>query len=317
MNKKVMAVFASICVVLSQYSYAGNAAVKNNTINTPSLAIIDTGLDTSLPIFSGKIIQEVCLIGWSTCPNGSGYQEGAGASVVDKRLISTPRFAHGTQMASIAINTNPNMNIVFIRIVGHTSDLREQIVPDSTIESALNWVANNKDKYNIKAVSMAQGTLAKNSKSLDYCYKASNVDLAVNKLLALGVPSFFSAGNNFNYTQINWPACIPAAISVSATDKGGWINNYTNYDKALTDIFALGETNATSPGGKVSKVSGTSVSVSIAAANWVKLTTAKPALSYSELYSLVLKTAGETKGSTTSKIPLVKARFDIEKAING
>ena len=309
-----MAVFASLSIALSQYSYAGNAAVKNNTINTPSLAIIDTGLDTSLPIFSGKIIQEVCLIGWSTCPNGSGYQEGAGASVVDNRIVSTPRFAHGTQMASIAINANPNMSIVFIRIVGNTSDLREQIVPDSAIESALNWVATNKDKYNIKAVSMAQGSMSRHSKSLDYCPKISTVDSAVNKLSALGVPTFFSAGNNFNYKQINWPACISAAIAVSATDQRGGINNYTNYDKALTDIFALGETNASFPGGKISRVSGTSVSVTIAAANWVKLATSKPLLSYSELYSLVLKTAGETKGS---KIPAVKARFDIDQALNG
>lgn len=314
MNKKIMAVFASLSIALSQYSYAGNAAVKNNTINTPSLAIIDTGLDTSLPIFSGKIIQEVCLIGWSTCPNGSGYQEGAGASVVDNRIVSTPRFAHGTQMASIAINANPNMSIVFIRIVGNTSDLREQIVPDSAIESALNWVATNKDKYNIKAVSMAQGSMSRHSKSLDYCPKISTVDSAVNKLSALGVPTFFSAGNNFNYKQINWPACIPTAIAVSATDQRGGINNYTNYDKALTDIFALGETNASFPGGKISRVSGTSVSVTIAAANWVKLATSKPLLSYSELYSLVLKTAGETKGS---KIPAVKARFDIDQALNG
>ena len=309
-----MAVFASLSIALSQYSYAGNAAVKNNTITTPSLAIIDTGLDTSLPIFSGKIIQEVCLIGWSTCPNGSGYQEGAGASVVDKRIISNPRFAHGTQMASIAINANTNMNIVFIRIVGNTLDLREQIVPDSAIESALNWVATNKDKYNIKAVSMAQGSMSRHLKSLDYCPKISTVDLAVNNLSALGVPTFFSAGNNFNYKQINWPACIPTAIAVSATDQRGGINNYTNYDKALTDIFALGETNASSPGGKISRVSGTSVSVTIAAANWVKLATSKPLLSYSELYSLVLKTAGETKGS---KIPAVKARFDIDQALNG
>ena len=314
MNKKIMAVFASLSIALSQYSYAGNAAVKNNTINTPSLAIIDTGLDTSLPIFSGKIIQEVCLIGWSTCPNGSGYQEGAGASVVDNRIISNPRFAHGTQMASIAINANTNMNIVFIRIVGNTLDLREQIVPDSAIESALNWVATNKDKYNIKAVSMAQGSMSRHLKSLDYCPKISTVNLAVNNLSALGVPTFFSAGNNFNYKQINWPACIPTAIAVSATDQRGGINNYTNYDKALTDIFALGETNASSPGGKISRVSGTSVSVTIAAANWVKLATSKPLLSYSELYSLVLKTAGETKGS---KIPAVKARFDIDQALNG
>lgn len=313
MNKKILAVFASLSIALSQYSFSANATVKNNTSNIPSLAIIDTGLDTSLPIFSGKIIQEVCLIGWSTCPNKSGYQEGVGASVVDKTWISTQRFSHGTLMASIAVNTNPNMNIVFIRIVGHNLT-SEQIVPDKTIANALNWVANNKDKYNIKAVSMAQGTLIKNLKTKDYCHKVPEVTLSVENLSALGVATFFSAGNNFNNKQINWPACIPAAIAVSATDGIGQINNYTNYDKSLTDIFSLGESFATFPGGKVSKVSGTSVSATIAAANWVKLATAKPLLSYSQLYSLVLSTAKETKGST---IPLTKTLFNIDQALNG
>ena len=44
-----------------------------------TLAIVDTSLDTSLPIFKDKVVYEVCLLDWPTCPNGTPYQEGPGS----------------------------------------------------------------------------------------------------------------------------------------------------------------------------------------------------------------------------------------------
>lgn len=217
-------------------------------------------------------------------------------------------------MASIALNANPEMNIVFIRIVGHTLDGRRQIIPDSSVASALNWVINNKDKYNIKAVSMSQGSMSRHLSGSDYCPKISVVDSAINGLVSVGIPSFFSAGNDRNYSRINWPACIPSAIAISSSDQRGQINNYTNYDKMLTDFFSLGETTSVLPGGRTVRASGTSVSVQIAAANWIRVSSYKPNLSYNEIYSLILKTAKDTRGS---KIPSTKTLFNVEGALNG
>jgi len=313
MNTKTIALIAALLIAVPQSAEASKTSVKNTTITTPSLAILDTGLDTSLPFFAGKIVHEVCFVGWSTCPNGSGFQEGPGSAVVNPKFINTNGFDHGTQMAYIALATNPNMNIVFVRIVGNTSDGRRQIVPDSTIEGALKWVLANKDKYNIQAVAMAQGSMSRNTSATDYCVKIPTVTSAVDALVAAGVPSFFPNGNDRNYNKINWPACIPSAVAVGSTDQMGSINLYTNHDKSLTDFFSLGNAKVMVPGGSMINGAGTSISVQTAAANWIKLKSAKPNLSYQETYNLILKTGKATKNS---RIP-TGILFDVNGAING
>jgi hypothetical protein len=314
MNKKIMAVAIALLIAIPQSAEASrNSSIKNNTDSIPTLAILDTGLDTSLPIFSGKIVHEVCMIGWSTCPNGSGFQEGVGSAVIDPKFITSNGFEHGTQMTSIAVQRNPNMNIVFIRIVGHTSDGRRQIIPDSTISSALDWVLKNKEKYNIKAVSMAQGSMSRNTKLSDYCVKIPTVTASIDALSSSGVPVFLSAGNDRIINRINWPACIPSAIAVSATDQRGEVTLYTNYDPLLTDFFSQGNITAMLPGGKVVNVAGTSASVQTAAADWISLKSAKPALSYAELYNLIIKTSKLAPGAKIKGARL----FDLAGAING
>jgi hypothetical protein len=314
MNKKIMALAIALLIVIPQSAEASRSySVKNNTDKIPTLAILDTGLDTSLPIFSGKIVQEVCMIGWSTCPNGSGFQEGPGSAVVDPKFIMLNGFEHGTQMASIAVQRNINMNIVFIRVVGNTNSGARQVVPDSTIADALAWVSKNKDIYNIKAVSMAQGSMSRNTTSADYCVKIPTVTSAIDNLASVGVPVFLSAGNDRNYTKINWPACIPSAIAVSATDQRGEVTLYTNYDPLLTDFFSQGNLTAMLPGGKVVNVAGTSASVQTAAADWISLQSAKPALSYTELYSLIIKTSKLAPGAKIKGAKL----FNLVGAING
>ena len=309
-----MAVAIALLIAIPQSAEASRSfSVKNNTDKIPTLAILDTGLDTSLPIFSGKIVQEVCMVGWSTCPNGTGFQEGVGSAAVDPKFIMSNGFEHGTQMESIAVQRNPNMNIVFIRIVGHTSDGRRQIIPDSTISSALDWVLKNKDTYNIKAVSMAQGSMSRNTKLSDYCVKIPTVTASIDALSSSGVPVFLSAGNDRIINKINWPACIPSAIAVSATDQRGEVTLYTNYDPLLTDFFSQGNITAMLPGGKVVNVAGTSASVQTAAADWISLKSAKPALSYAELYNLIIKTSKLAPGAKIKGARL----FDLAGAING
>ena len=52
-------------------------------------------------------------------------------------------------MTSIAIANNPNMNILFVRIIGHNQDGTRKPTTNVTVSNALNWIYQNKDKYNI------------------------------------------------------------------------------------------------------------------------------------------------------------------------
>ena len=115
MNKKLISALIAITLSLPTTAYA--AGLKNRTDSTPAVAILDTAIDTSLPAFQGKIIQEVCILEWTTCPNGQSFMEGPGAASMPSDLIVKNGFDHGTQMTSVFLKTNPDVNVVFIKII--------------------------------------------------------------------------------------------------------------------------------------------------------------------------------------------------------
>ena len=83
-----------------------------------SIVIIDTAIDSTRPEFKGKIVQEVCLVESGVCPNGTMFQEGAGAASLPVTQAYNNGFEHGTLMSLIALQVNPNVNIIFVRVAG-------------------------------------------------------------------------------------------------------------------------------------------------------------------------------------------------------
>lgn len=279
---------------------------------TPTLAIIDTALDSSLSVFAGRITHEVCILDWNTCPNKTSFMEGPGAAGLPSEIYAKNNFDHGTQMTSIALAANPNMNVVFIRIIGNTARGDRQITSEATVYKALNWVAQNKDKYNIQAVAMSQGRHDFPLRN-DYCPNTPTTVASINTLIGMGVPTFFATGNNRDYYRIDWPSCLTESIAISATDQYDAIAIYANHDKDKTDFFALGITKAYKPGGVQVNAAGTSVANQIAAAQWVALKQAKPTLTYQQIYDLIL---AKSKPVYNSKITGGRM-IDLGAAING
>ena len=83
----------------------------------PSIAIIDTAIDSTAPQLQGKIIHEVCVMEEMRCPNGKAFQEGPGSATLPVTQVYANGWDHGTIMASVATQVNPDINIVFIRVV--------------------------------------------------------------------------------------------------------------------------------------------------------------------------------------------------------
>jgi hypothetical protein len=309
MNKKIITALVALTLVLPS---TANAALKNRTLPAPTLAILDTGIDTSLPIFKDRIVAEVCILETKSCPNGQAFMEGPGAASVPSNLINLNGFDHGTQMAYVAANANPDLKIVFVKIIGQNPSGSRQLAGEATVYNALQWVLDNKDRLNIQAVSMAQahhnlliGT--------DYCPKTPITESKVKALVSAGIPVFFPAGNARDYVRIDWPACIPDSIAVGATMPTGEIAIYSNNDNNLIDFFALGTMVVYGPGNVKANIAGTSGSVQNAAANWIQIKSAKPSLTYQQMYDLIKRTAKPTFNSK------VKSGFLIDPigAING
>jgi hypothetical protein len=308
MNKKITTALIAILLVVPT---ASHAALKNTSIE-PTLAILDTAIDTSLPLFKDKIIQEVCLLERGPCPNGQTYMEGPGAASMTSELINKNGFEHGTQMTYLAISNNPNMKIVFVRIIGNNSDGIRQVATEAAVYNALQWVIDNKDKYNIKAVTMAQAS-SNWVPGSDYCPKTPITQSKIQSLVANNIPVFLPAGNDFNYEKLRWPACLPESISIGATMPTKAVAVYTNYDAKLIDFFALGTTITYGPGNVKAPIAGTSASIQAAAASWLAVSSAKPGLTYTQMYDLISRTSTPTSNSKIKGGKLI----NLQGALNG
>lgn len=311
MNKKITAAMLALVLLIPATANAAN--LSNKTVGSPTIAILDTALDTSLPIFKDKIVFEACVTQWSSCPNGLSEMEGTNSSTLPTDWLSKNGFSHGTEMASIAVATNPNIKIVFVRIVGANSKGLRQATGEATVYNALDWVLRNKDRFNIQAVSMSQGHSHNRNQDPDYCPKTPITEGKIKALADLGIPTFFPNGNSRTYTKIDWPACIPHSIAIGATMPTKTIAIYGNHDPVLTDFFALGTTRATTVGGKQINVAGTSASTVIAATSWATIKSAKPSLTYSQIYDLMSTTSDPTQNSTIKGGKLI----NLVRALNG
>ena len=311
MSKKIA---VGILVLTMAMPLTSHADINKNTLAIPTLAILDTALDTSIPFIKEKLIYEVCILEWTTCPNGQSFMEGPGSSNLPLSSITKDGFDHGTGMASVAIAANPNMNIVFVRIIGQDINLNRQIAREKTVYSALDWVYANKDKFNIQAVSMSLGD-HNLSKIGHYCPDTPNTRQSIKNLLSVGVPTFFPTGNNRDYNMIDWPSCISESFAIGAGSRNG-IELISNSDQLLTDFYALGNTQAIYPGNFVQNASGTSVSAQIAASQWIVLKQSKPGYTVQQITDLINKTS--TKINRGKKFPNSFGNlFNLDKALNG
>lgn len=246
--KKAIGIFIVLFTLASLPSVNANESA-------PAIAIIDTGVDTS----QVKVLHEVCIMEELRCPNNKSYMEGTGAAY----RAAINGFEHGTQMVKAAQSVNPNINIVFIRI--YPADRYNKMIvrnaanANSTVRQALEWVAKNKTRFNIVAVSTSLGESRFLSGS-SYCPVNTGLRSIIVTLQNMGVGSLFAAGNRYDYSRVDYPACISEAIAVSAVGVRGNVERYSN--RAIqTDFFALGTIN-----GSV----GTSPATAALAAYWAK-----------------------------------------------
>ena len=240
--------------------------------NAPVLAILDTAIDTSVPTLKDKVVGEVCILEWALCPNGTNFQEGPGSASMPADLIVKNGFDHGTFMATTAVRSNPNIKILFIKIIANTSTGLRKPTGESTISAALFWVKENAAKYNIKAVSLSQGSSGLLGKAgTQYCPTFPRTVSAVQSLSAMNVPVFSAVGNARDYSRIDWPSCINEVVAVGAVDQIKEIASYSNNDTSLTDFFALGNMPAVGPGNVTKNIAGTSSATQVAAAAYLNL----------------------------------------------
>jgi hypothetical protein len=306
MNKKLTTLLITMALIVPTYTVA-----KADSATIPAVAILDTAIDTSLPAFQGKIIQEVCVLQKALCPNGTAFMEGPGAASMPSNLITLNGFDHGTLMTSTFIMQNPNVNVVFIKIIPNTeTGARVATAADPTVAAALQWVISNASKYNIQAVTMSQGHHVLGAAGTDYCPKYQNATYnAVSKLYSMEIPTFFPAGNGRDYQRLDWPGCLFEAVTVGHTDSIGDISVASNYNDSL-DFFARGQWSVAGPGNIVKNTLGSSGATQIAAAVYLQI---KSKFGYT--HAQVLKLMSSTAVKTTGRQGTFNKLISLDKAM--
>lgn len=276
---KKLAVFLSVVITMV-------GIVPANASEKPSVVIIDSGFDTS------KVtpIAEVCVLTLKFCPNGTTFDESTGSSNANGVMSRSGQveWNHGTIMADIVRQINPNVNLIFIRNAFVNSRGAVNIGGIKEFNLSMNWVIENKERYNITAVSFSRGqsTWTKTSATCPVDVTTQN---QIVTLQNLGVATVIAAGNARNKTNVNYPACISEAVAVS----GIYSQNYRPLDFSTyretfgtnsgpaTDFFTYG--NFTTVGGKVAE--STSASTASFAGYWSKVSNGNYFETYAKITS--------------------------------
>jgi serine protease AprX len=181
-----------------------------NPAATPTIAVVDSGIDASRPDFGGRVVADVNM----TSLPGNSAGDGRG---------------HGTFVAGIAAGSGdgyagaaPGSKIVSIDVMDDTG-----MAMTRDVIGAADWILANKDKYGIRVANFSLHSGQANSFMYD------PLDRAVERLWFAGVVVVAAAGN---YGVDGKPSGVPFApgndpfvITVGADDIDGSVSTNDDY----------------------------------------------------------------------------------------
>ena len=232
-----------------------------------AVAILDTGVDASHPFLGGRVVDESCFSGFSSCPNSQQSQTGSGSAA--PCTYAPIGCRHGTHVAGIAAGNAldatgiaPNASIIAVQIFSRIDSAsfctRGENPCALTFPSdwilGLEHVYELRNTYEIAAVNMSIGGLS----STGAC-DSDAVKPAIDQLRSVGIATVIAAGNEGLTNAIDYPACISSSVAVGATDDADGIASFSN-SHPLISLFAPGVgVRSSVPGGGFAVFNGTSM----------------------------------------------------------
>ncbi|HUR77510.1 MAG TPA: S8 family serine peptidase [Acidimicrobiales bacterium] len=203
-----------------------------------TIAILDSGVDTSHPDLSSKVVANIDM---TDVHDGNGQ--------------------HGTRVAGIAGAATDNG--IGIASVGWNASLLSIKVLDVNGEGFMSWVINGIDEAVRRGAKVINLSLASTERE-------QQLQDAINRAYASGVLVVAAAGNNDDQgganTSPKYPAAMDHVLSVAATIQNDTVASFSRRGP-LVDLAAPGNALLTTElGGGYTQASGTSVAAPLAAA---------------------------------------------------
>lgn len=251
-----------------------------------TVAVIDQGINLTHEYFTGQVVDGICVYqanSQSLCPNGSKYQTGiqAASQRFDKGVIVSSEN-HGNMVSGL-IAGKPNAQAPGgiapnAKLLMANTDLA---LP--SLVSALNYIYDNREKYNIVAVSMSFGITGGSKREYILDCNA-NPDYAqlkatLSKLRSVGIMPFAAAGNGFILNEItaSAPTCLSEVVTIGAVDQAGKVSMYSNMNSKVELLGTDYAKSATTVG--YQSAGGTSAAAPVVAASYALLRQAFPTAS--------------------------------------
>ena len=255
----------------TEFIHAPNAWAANYTGAGQTVAILDTGVDKSHPMLSGKVVSEACY-SQNLCPDGATSSTAPGSGVNCSTSI-TEACGHGTHVAAIAAGKDPggtglngvakDANIIAIQVFTQFDSTVGAYTSD--IVRGLERVYELRNTYNIASVNLSLGG---STLYTSYCDTTGYKD-AIDQLRSAGIATVIAAGNSGSTTGISSPACTSSAISVGATlDNADTVSSYSNIASFLSLVAPGSNITSAFPDDQTRTWSGTSMATPHVTGAW-------------------------------------------------
>jgi len=170
-----------------------------------TVAVLDTGTDFKRAPFNCS------AAGAAGCPVIYAQDFAPSDNNVDDN-------GHGTNVSGIVLSVAPAAKIIALDVFNGATAWTTDIM------SAIDWVIQNKARYNIVAINMSLG----GGTSTTTC-PSDPLAISVSSARAAGVLSAVASGNSGSLNALSSPACGPDAVSVGAVHAAnlgaiGWSN---------------------------------------------------------------------------------------------
>ena len=283
-----------------------------------TIAVIDSGLDSTHPFFAGKVVGEACFsnpgAGSTTlCPNGQPQQIGPGAGVncPDNDIGCW----HGTHVAGIAAGKYGQLTETTGGIAHGARVMPIQVFQKdcstgtcqltayySDIMLSLEHVYSLRNSYSIAAANLSLGGM---NFSAACDSEAPGVTSVIQSLRAVNIATVIAAGNAAMADAISFPGCISEAISVGSTTKQNTISSFSNSASFLSLLAPGSSITSSMPGGGYGYTSGTSMAAPHVAGAWATLKSAKPTATVSAVLAAL----------TSGGMPITDSRNGLTKSL--